>query len=79
MEALGINLANIIIYSVLFIVFYWLMNKFVFSALLEALNKRRQEIEKGLTLTKEMEEKMSKLEEEYKKRYLKLERKQLLL
>jgi F-type H+-transporting ATPase subunit b len=68
MEALGINLANLLIYSVLFLVFYWLMDKFLFSSLVEALNKRKEQIKKGLELTVEMEKKMNNLEKEYEKK-----------
>ena len=61
MEALGINIVNIIIYIILFVVLYLILDRFFLKNFVKNLEKRQQEIKEGLGLK-------DRLDEEEKKR-----------
>lgn len=67
MEQLGIQpsllLAQIINFSIIVIV----LTKLLYKPILEALEKRRKEIEKGVTLTQKMQEEEEKLQQKKKR------------
>ena len=52
MEALGINIFNIIIYIILFIVLYFVLDKYLLKSMMKMLAKRQQDL-KGLQSQKE--------------------------
>ncbi|MEI6887100.1 MAG: ATP synthase F0 subunit B [bacterium] len=69
MEAFGINPITIIIYIILIAVLYVILDKFLLSGVIKNMDKRREEIEKNAKTSKDLEERMIKLEEEIKLKF----------
>ncbi|MEI6462044.1 MAG: ATP synthase F0 subunit B [bacterium] len=69
MDAFGINPITIIIYIILIAVLYVILDKFLLSGVIKNMDKRREEIEKNAKTSKELEERMIKLEEEIKLKF----------
>lgn len=72
MEALGINFINMVIYSVMFGILYYVIKTKLVPKLDDALSTRQKEIEKSLTLSKKAEETLKKIEEDQEKMMKKL-------
>ncbi len=66
MDALGINVINILIYSLVFLVLYIILNKFLFNKILNFLEKRKQDIQDTIKLKKNLQEKHENLENQTK-------------
>lgn len=64
MEALGINLVSIIIYTVLFVALYLIMDKYFLKKIFSILEKRQHELDKGYEYSKTAEEKLQNVEKE---------------
>ena len=66
MEGLGINLNLIIQQIVVFIVFFYLFNKFLLDKLLKIVEKRKHKINEGLEYAEKMQQEYQNLEEKTK-------------
>jgi F-type H+-transporting ATPase subunit b len=69
MEAFGLDPLKILIYLILTIVLYIVLDKFVLSALTKSLDERRSQIDKNMATTKDLETKMTNLELEVSKKF----------
>ena len=67
MEALGIDLLNIIIYVVNFFVVLFLLQRLAFKPVKEMLEKRRKEIESGLTAAEQAQQEAARQRAEFEK------------
>lgn len=63
MEALGINITSILIYTILFVLIYFISRKFFLDKLVDTLAQRQADIKKGIELRESMEAEMKKLEQ----------------
>lgn len=68
MEQLGIKPLALITQVVNFLIMVFILTKVLYNPILNNLKKRREEIEKGLKFSKEMEEEKARLEEEKQKK-----------
>ena len=67
MEALGIDIKLILAQTINFLILVFILRALVYKPLLKMLSKRKEEIEKGLKLTSEMEANKQKFEKEKEK------------
>lgn len=67
LNEIGIDLPLLLTQIVNFLILAWLLKKLLYQPLLEMIQSRQEEIEKGLELRREMEEKRKRLEEEKKR------------
>jgi F0F1-type ATP synthase membrane subunit b/b' len=61
LSQLGINLVNIVIYSLLFLVIYIILSKFVLKGFIETLEKRQQAIKDNESLGQNLNQQKEKL------------------
>lgn len=66
MQALGFNLLSFIIYVLLFVALYFVLNKFLVPPLLKNIAERKKLIKDNLKLQEEIEDHKKRLEEESK-------------
>lgn len=66
MEALGINLINIIIYTVLFVVVYLVLKKYLLSKLMEMIEKRQKTVKDTIELKNNLQKEQEELESKQK-------------
>ncbi|HSX52804.1 MAG TPA: F0F1 ATP synthase subunit B [Patescibacteria group bacterium] len=64
--ALGINLKALILQIITFIIVFWLLKRFALDKIVQTLEERRQKIDDGVTLGREMEAEKAKLEDQVK-------------
>lgn len=64
--ALGINLKALILQILTFLVVFWLLKRFALSKIVQTLEERRQKIDEGVTLGREMEAEKAKLQDQIK-------------
>ena len=69
MEAFGLDPLKILIYLILTIVLYIVLDKFILSKLTKSLDERRGQIDKNMATTKDLETKMTNLELEVSKKF----------
>lgn len=67
MEQLGINPTILITQVINFLILLFLLGKFAYKPILRLMEERRKRIEKGLELTKTMEQERAKLDEKVQK------------
>lgn len=67
MEALGIDLLNIIIYGINFFVVLFILQRLAFKPVKEMLEKRRKEIESGLTAAEQAQQEAARQRAEFEK------------
>jgi len=63
MEGLGINFNLILQQVIVFLVFYYLFNKFLLQKLLQIVEKREDKIKEGLDYAEKMQQEYQKLED----------------
>ena len=63
LEKLGIDWRLILAQLSTFLIFLWLLNRFVFGKFLTFLEERKQRIKRGLELTERMEQELARLSE----------------
>lgn len=68
MEAFGINLVSITIYTILFVILYFVLNKFLIKKLIQIMEERQEQIDRGLKLTTKVEERLDEIEKDYQER-----------
>jgi F-type H+-transporting ATPase subunit b len=68
MDAFGINITSITIYLVLFALLYVVIDRYLIKNLVRTIEKRQEEIDKGLKLTEDVEKRMTDIEQEYQVR-----------
>lgn len=67
MDKLGVNLFSIILYSSFFLILYVVVKIFLVPKIEEALEKRQKEIERGLSLSKDIDVLKEEVEKDRKK------------
>lgn len=60
MDALGVNIVNIVIYTILFGILYFVIDHFLIKMLDKTLEERKKRITEGLQYSDQMEKKLSK-------------------
>ena len=73
MDALGINLVNVFIYMVLFMLLYLILDKYLISKLVEMLEKRQKDVQEGTEMKKKAEIRLQETEVEATEKLKKLE------
>lgn len=68
MDAFGINITSISIYIILFTILYIVIDRYLIKNLVRTIEKRQEEIDKGIKLTEDVEKRISDIEQEYKSR-----------
>jgi len=68
MDALGINIINIVISTSLFIALFLVLNKFLFKPLGKAIKERKKKIDDSLKKAEEIEQKLNQANIEYNKK-----------
>lgn len=63
LQALGINITSIIIYTILFVAVYLIIKKFMVKPLTSILEQRKSDIQEGLDLKDQMQIKMTELDQ----------------
>ncbi len=63
MEALGINIVNIIIYTLLFVVLYVILNKYLLKGLVKMLDRRQQDIKDAIAKKEELDKQLLSVDE----------------
>ena len=64
--ALGVDLKALILQIITFLIVFWLLKRFALTKIVQALEERRQKIDEGVTLGREMEAEKAKLDERLK-------------
>src|SRR5690349_4409940 len=64
--ALGINLKALILQVITFLIVFWLLKRFALTKIVQTLEERRQKIDEGVTLGREMEAEKAKLQDQVK-------------
>lgn len=65
---LGVNVKSLVLQAISFLLVFWLLKRFAFGKVVNVLEERRQTIDKGVTLGREMEDEKNKLEERIEKK-----------
>ena len=66
MDALGINIVSIVIYTVLFVLVYLVLNKYLVKRIIEILEKRQLTVKENFVLKASLEKQNQQLEQQKK-------------